>query len=87
MIVEKLGEYAGKLKREITNELKVNDVALDCTGQPEDVANLINQDSDYMTGQNIMINGGKNSFICLVYIHRIKFLLKNMNKNIQKTSC
>lgn len=62
MIDEKVGGYQGKKKREFTNDLQKSYVALDRTGQPNDVANLVSyfasEDSDYMTGQSIMINGG-----------------------------
>ncbi len=62
MIDENVAKYEGKQKRQVTEELKVSYVALHRTGQPEDVANLVSylasKDSDYMTGQNIMINGG-----------------------------
>ncbi|CAF1507936.1 unnamed protein product [Rotaria sordida] len=62
MIDETVGKYQGKQKRELTDELKNTYVALNRTGQPEDVANLVSflasKHSDYMTGQSIMINGG-----------------------------
>ncbi|CAF1364082.1 unnamed protein product [Rotaria sordida] len=62
MIDETVGKYQGKQKRELTDELKNTYVALNRTGQPEDVANLVSflasKHSNYMTGQSIMINGG-----------------------------
>ena len=62
MIDEKVGKYQGLQKRQLTDNLKDSYVALNRTGKPEDVASLVlylaSEDSDYMTGQNVMINGG-----------------------------
>jgi hypothetical protein len=41
MIDENIGKYKGKQKREVTDDLKKSYVALNRTGQPEDVANLV----------------------------------------------
>ena len=62
MIDETIGKYQGKQKRESTEGLEESYVALDRTGQPEDIANFVSylasKDSDYMTGQSVMVNGG-----------------------------
>jgi NAD(P)-dependent dehydrogenase (short-subunit alcohol dehydrogenase family) len=62
LIDEKLGEVSGAKKgdtiKKYTNEL----IALGRTSVPEDVSNtvsfLASKDSDYMTGQTIVIDGG-----------------------------
>ncbi|UJR17191.1 hypothetical protein I4U23_004086 [Adineta vaga] len=62
MIDEQVGKSQGIKKREFTNNLIKSYVALDRTGKPEDIANFVSflasTNSDYMTGQNVLINGG-----------------------------
>lgn len=62
IIDEKLSKHEGKAKREVTDGLKDSYVPFHRTGKPEDVANLVSylasKNSDYITGQSIMINGG-----------------------------
>jgi meso-butanediol dehydrogenase/(S,S)-butanediol dehydrogenase/diacetyl reductase len=61
-IDEELGKYEGKQKGEVIKENSNKRIALGRTGVPEDVANFVSylasRDSDYMTGQTIMIDGG-----------------------------
>ncbi|CAF1117191.1 unnamed protein product [Adineta steineri] len=62
LIDEKLGKYENKKKGEVIKEYSNKLIALGRTSVPDDVANFVSylasKDSDYMTGQSIMIDGG-----------------------------
>lgn len=61
LIDERLAKYENKKKGEVVNEYR-NKIALGRTSVPEDVANFVSylasKDSDYMTGQSVLIDGG-----------------------------
>ena len=52
----------GKRKGEVIKEYSDKVITLGRTSEPEDVANFVSylasKDSDYMTGQSVMIDGG-----------------------------
>jgi meso-butanediol dehydrogenase/(S,S)-butanediol dehydrogenase/diacetyl reductase len=58
---EQLAKLLNRTKEEIMNEI-METVALGRPGEPEDIANFVSylasKDSDYMTGQSILIDGG-----------------------------
>ncbi|CAF4150637.1 unnamed protein product [Rotaria sp. Silwood2] len=62
MIDEELAKSEGKQKGEVIKDYSNRLIALGRTSVPEDVANFVSylasKDSDYMTGQSIMIDGG-----------------------------
>lgn len=62
MISEKIGNMQGKRPEEVIKSFTDNRIALGRPSKPEDVANFVSflasKDSDYMTGQSIMIDGG-----------------------------
>ncbi|UJR06680.1 hypothetical protein I4U23_010966 [Adineta vaga] len=62
LIDEKLAKYENKEKGKVIEEYSSRLIALGRTSVPEDVANFVSylasKDSDYMTGQSIMIDGG-----------------------------
>ncbi|CAF1251890.1 unnamed protein product [Adineta steineri] len=62
LIDEKLAKYENKKKGEVIEEYSNKLIALGRTSVPDDVANFVSylasKDSDYMTGQSIMIDGG-----------------------------
>jgi meso-butanediol dehydrogenase/(S,S)-butanediol dehydrogenase/diacetyl reductase len=62
LIDEKLAKYEQKEKGEVIEDYSKKLIALGRTSVPEDVANFVSylasKDSDYMTGQSIMIDGG-----------------------------
>jgi NAD(P)-dependent dehydrogenase (short-subunit alcohol dehydrogenase family) len=62
LIDEKLGEMTGAKKGETVKKYTQDLIALKRTSVPEDVAStvhfLASGDSDYMTGQCIVIDGG-----------------------------
>jgi meso-butanediol dehydrogenase/(S,S)-butanediol dehydrogenase/diacetyl reductase len=62
LIDERLARYEKKNKGEVIEEYSDQLIALGRTSVPEDVANFVSylasKDSDYMTGQSIMIDGG-----------------------------
>jgi meso-butanediol dehydrogenase/(S,S)-butanediol dehydrogenase/diacetyl reductase len=62
LIDEKLAKLENKKKGEVIKEYSSKLIALERTSEPEDVANFVSylasKDSDYMTGQSIMIDGG-----------------------------
>ncbi|CAF1199505.1 unnamed protein product [Adineta steineri] len=62
LIDEKLGKYENKKKGEVIKEYSNKLIALGRTSVPDDVANFVSylasKDSDYMTGQSILIDGG-----------------------------
>ncbi|CAF4342992.1 unnamed protein product, partial [Adineta steineri] len=62
LIDEKLGKYENKKKGEVIKEYSNKLIALGRASVPDDVANFVSylasKDSDYMTGQSIMIDGG-----------------------------
>jgi len=59
---EELAKSRGKTKDEVMEDL-VKAVPLGRLTDPDDVANLVSflasKDSDYITGQSILVNGGK----------------------------
>ena len=61
-ITEELVKSQGKTKDEVMEDL-VKAVPLDRLTDPDDIANLVSflasKDSDYITGQSILVNGGK----------------------------
>lgn len=62
MIDEKLGEIEGREKGESLKHYSQANIALGRTSVPTDVSNavsfLASKDSDYMTGQTIVVDGG-----------------------------
>lgn len=62
LIDERLAKYENKAKGEVIEEYSDRLIALGRTSVPEDVANFVSylasQDSDYMTGQSVIIDGG-----------------------------
>ena len=62
LIDERLAQYENKAKGEVIEEYSDRLIALGRTSTPEDVANFVSylasKDSDYMTGQSVMIDGG-----------------------------
>jgi meso-butanediol dehydrogenase/(S,S)-butanediol dehydrogenase/diacetyl reductase len=62
LIDEKLAKHEHKNKGEVIKDYSNRLIALGRTSEPEDVANFVSylasNDSDYMTGQSIMIDGG-----------------------------
>lgn len=62
LIDEKLGERSGAKRGETVKKYSEELIALKRTSTPEDVSNtvhfLASRDSDYMTGQTIVIDGG-----------------------------
>jgi len=60
-LTEELANYRGKTKDEVMEDL-VKAVPLGRLTDPDDVANLVSflasKDSDFMTGQSILVNGG-----------------------------
>ncbi|CAF1141494.1 unnamed protein product [Rotaria sordida] len=62
MLDEELAKIEGKQKGEVIEDQSKKRIALGRTSEPEDVANFVSylasKDSDYMTGQSIMIDGG-----------------------------
>lgn len=62
LIDESLAKYENKQKGEVIKEYSKKLIALGRTSVPDDVANLVSylasKDSDYMTGQSILIDGG-----------------------------
>ncbi|UJR20498.1 hypothetical protein I4U23_023626 [Adineta vaga] len=62
LIDEKLAKYENKEKGKVIEEYTNKLIALGRTSVPEDVANFVSylasSDSDYMTGQSVMIDGG-----------------------------
>ncbi|CAF1175825.1 unnamed protein product [Rotaria sordida] len=62
MVDEEIAKTQGKKKGEIYKNYSDNVIALGRISQPEDVASLVSylasRDSDYMTGQSIIIDGG-----------------------------
>ena len=61
LIDERMAKYEHKKKGEVIKEF-VGKIALGRTSVPEDVANFVSylasKDSDYMTGQSVLIDGG-----------------------------
>ncbi|CAF3086780.1 unnamed protein product [Rotaria sp. Silwood2] len=61
MIDEELAKVEGKQKGDITKQY-LNMITLGRTSVPEDIANFVSylasKDSDYMTGQSVLIDGG-----------------------------
>ena len=61
-LIEESANSEGKTKDEVTEDL-VKVVPLGRLTDPDDVANLVSflasKDSDYITGQSILVNGGK----------------------------
>ena len=59
---EQLGRYSGRGKGESIKKLSDKMISLKRTGTGDDVAELVNflasDDAEYMTGQNILIDGG-----------------------------
>ncbi|CAF1480312.1 unnamed protein product [Rotaria sordida] len=59
--VENLAKLEGKASEEIVND-SIKRIPLDRIGHPDDVANMVSflasKDSDYITGQSILVNGG-----------------------------
>jgi meso-butanediol dehydrogenase/(S,S)-butanediol dehydrogenase/diacetyl reductase len=59
---EELAKSRGKTKDEVMEDI-VKAIPLGRLADPDDVANLVSflasKDSDYMTGQSILVNGGK----------------------------
>ncbi|CAF4522180.1 unnamed protein product [Rotaria sp. Silwood1] len=62
MIDEEAAKIEGKQKGEVIKDYSNRLIALGRTSEPEDVANFVSylasKDSDYMTGQSIIIDGG-----------------------------
>ena len=62
LIDECLAKHEKKEKGQVIEEYSNKLIALGRTSIPEDVANFVpylaSSDSDYMTGQNVMIDGG-----------------------------
>ncbi len=62
LIDEAIAKYENKKKGEITKEYVNKAITLGLLSKPEDVANFVSylaiKDSDYMTGQSVMIDGG-----------------------------
>ncbi len=62
LIDERLAKYESKKKGEVIEDYSNRLIALGRTSEPEDVANFVSylasKDSDYMTGQSVMIDGG-----------------------------
>ena len=62
LIDERLASYENKQKGQVIEEYSKQLIALGRTSVPEDVANFVSylasKDSDYMTGQSVMIDGG-----------------------------
>lgn len=61
-IDESLAKYENKEKGEVIKDYSEKLIALGRTSVPDDVANFVaylaGKDSDYMTGQSIIIDGG-----------------------------
>lgn len=61
-IDESLAKYENKEKGEVIKHYSEKLIALGRTSVPDDVANFVSylagKDSDYMTGQSIIIDGG-----------------------------
>ena len=61
--IEALANVHQKTKEEIIDELRKN-IPIGRIGHPDDVANLVSflasKNSDYITGQSILVNGGTN---------------------------
>lgn len=61
-IDESLAKYENKEKGEVIKDYSEKLIALGRTSVPDDVANFVSylagKDSDYMTGQSIIIDGG-----------------------------
>lgn len=61
-IDESLAKYENKEKGEVIKDYSDKFIALGRTSVPDDVANFVSylagKDSDYMTGQSIIIDGG-----------------------------
>lgn len=61
-IDEALGRIDGREKGESYKKYTKDLIALGRTGEPEDVAKLVSflasDDSEYITGQNILVDGG-----------------------------
>ncbi len=62
LIDEKIGDMKGAKRGETVKKFSDDLIALKRTSVPEDVSNtvhfLASKDSDYMTGQTIVIDGG-----------------------------
>ncbi|CAF3768628.1 unnamed protein product [Rotaria sordida] len=62
MVDEELAKIEGKQKGEVIKDYSNKLVLLGRTSEPDDVANFVSylasKDSDYMTGQNVLIDGG-----------------------------
>lgn len=62
LIDERLAKYENKAKGEVIEEYSDRLIALGRTSVPDDVANFVSylasKDSDYMTGQSVIIDGG-----------------------------
>ena len=62
LIDERLAKHENKKKGEVIEDYSNRLIALGRTSEPEDVANFVSylasKDSDYMTGQSVMIDGG-----------------------------
>jgi meso-butanediol dehydrogenase/(S,S)-butanediol dehydrogenase/diacetyl reductase len=60
---EALSNFHGKTRKDVVNDFQKN-IPLGRIGQPDDVANLVSflasKDSDYITGQSILVNGGRD---------------------------
>ncbi|CAF3072442.1 unnamed protein product [Rotaria sp. Silwood2] len=60
---EELAEFQGKSKEHLMEDL-LKTVPLGRVGYPDDIANLVSflasKNSDYITGQSILVNGGTN---------------------------
>ncbi|CAF4027714.1 unnamed protein product, partial [Rotaria sordida] len=58
---EALSNFHGKTREDVENDFQKN-IPLGRIGHPDDVANLVSflasKDSDYITGQSILVNGG-----------------------------
>lgn len=61
-IDESLAKYENKERGEVIKDYSGRFIALGRTSVPDDVANFVSylasKDSDYMTGQSVMIDGG-----------------------------
>jgi meso-butanediol dehydrogenase/(S,S)-butanediol dehydrogenase/diacetyl reductase len=60
---EEMGKFTGKQAKEVGEDFEKM-IPLGRAGKPDDVANFVSflarKDSDYMTGQSILVNGGMN---------------------------